>query len=178
MEALNTADLLDMVISARKDAEFFIGKRRKDIELYALIGKVQIICEIAQGTTMQSALEKAVVEKTKALRSSNRAYFEKDADIFRIVGRYVFGPLDRNSGWRYAATIREAHKRGIAGKDLPRWLSENGGLNALFRARPTSTKQYSGKTLFLRQAISFEPDTPFTITLIRRSDGLFDVVEK
>ena len=92
--------------------------------------------------------------------------------------RYVLADVDgRNSHYRYAVTLREAAKRGIAGADLVSWLGENGGVNALYR--PTTMKADTNQTrqIYLNQRITFPREGEFTITLRHDGKGFFDVVQ-
>lgn len=170
-------NLMDRVEDARSRAHFFAQKRRKDAALYHLLGEVAVICEDAKGTKKEAELREAVITETMRLMQVNRSHFESDADIYRVVGRYVFGPVEASgNGWRYSTALREANKRGIAGVDLADWLAKNGGVNALFKLRPAVAKVRRTKTLYLTTQVEIPADGRLMLLLQRNELGWFDVV--
>ena len=67
-------------------------------------------------------------------------------------------------------------KRQIKSNDLPTWLAENGGLNALYQPRERTVENFRMKTLHLNQPVTVPKSGEFTITLNRDPRGFFDVV--
>lgn len=163
--------------------------RRKDGKLYALLAECLTICEEVNAAGMFEELRqlarisvnerkpRGTVTRTEGNNGKGRSYVESNSDAYILVCRYVLAGVDeRNSSYRYATTLREAAKRKIAGADLVAWLTENGGVNALYR--PTTMKSDANRTrqLYLNQRITFPRDGEFTITLRHDGKGFFDVV--
>jgi len=169
--------ILDADISALKQrAAFFISQRRKDIDLYDVLADCMALCERARDTGELKRLQDDFLARERA--GGRRAYFERNADEYLIVGRYVFEPeVNRAACWRYTATMREAAKRQISPANLVAWLREQGGINALFRTRPVAARTAKTKTLHLTTAVTVPKDAPFTLTLQREPNGFFRVVE-
>lgn len=156
-------------------AAFFISQRRKDIDLYQVLADCMAICERASLEGEVDRLRRDFLARQKD--EGRRAYFEGDPDVFLIVGRSVFEPeVNRAACWRYTATMREAAKRQIRSTDLVEWLRSQGGINALFRARPVEARTARTKTLHLNEPLDVPKDEPFTITLKRDARGFFDLV--
>jgi hypothetical protein len=164
--------------------------RRKDGNLYHLLAECLGICEEVIAASMFEELRqmavvrvnqrqpRGTVTRAESNNGRGRNYVEKGSDAFILVARYVLSGVDgRNSHYRYAVTMREAHKRQIASADLVAWLGENGGVNALYR--PTTMKGEANQTrqLYLNQRITFPREGEFTITLRHDGKGFFDVVQ-
>lgn len=175
--------ILDADISALKQrAAFFISQRRKDIDLYEVLADCMALCERARDTGELKRLQDDFLARERARARERgrrrRTYFERDADEYLIVGRYVFEPeVSRAACWRYTATMREAAKRQISPANLVTWLREQGGINALFATRPVAARTAKTKTLHLTSAVTVPKDAPFTLTLQREPNGFFRVVE-
>jgi hypothetical protein len=167
---------IDADISAlKKRASFFITQRRKDVDLYQVLADCMALCERARDTGDLPRLQAEFLKSEQA--RGKRAYFERDADEYLIVGRYVFEPeVNRAACWRYVATMREAAKRQISASQLVEWLRGQGGINALFKTRPVAARTASTKTLHLTSAVTVPKDGPFTLTLRREPNGFFCVV--
>ncbi|MBA4282018.1 hypothetical protein [Ralstonia sp.] len=164
------------VAALKSRAAFFISQRRKDVDLYQVLADCLAICERAELSGEVEALrgEHLAAERARG----KRAYFEQGADVFLIVGRAVFEPeVNRAASWRYTATLREAAKRQIRSVELVEWLREQGGINALFKARPVEARTARTKTLHLNAQVEVPKDGPFTLTLRRDARGFFDVLE-
>lgn len=165
--------IIDQADSLRDRASFFVTQRRKDLDLYRVLGDCMCLCAACSDADLEEFRRRVLARAT-----GRRSYFEAGADAFLIVGRYVFEGQDkrRDATWRYTAVMREAAKRQISGSDLPDWLASNGGVNALFKSRPVAARTTTTKTLNLNQPISVPKDEAFTITLSRDARGFFDVV--
>jgi hypothetical protein len=168
-------DIRHRINAAKQRAGFFVTQRRRDIDLYALLAECLAACEEAQRSGLESEVRAELA--TRPLNGRNRTYTEAGSDIFLVIGRYVFEPeINRAASWRYTAVIREAAKIGLASADLVDHLRANGGINALFRARPVVARSARTKTLHLNDPVEVPKDAPFTLTLRRDSRGFFDVV--
>lgn len=185
-------DLLEKLEAARQHAyNGGIPVRRKDGKLYALLSECLSICEdvIAQDmfeelrqlarVSVNERKPRGTVTRAEGNNGRGRNYVEKGSDAFILVCRYVLKGVDeRNSSYRYATTLREAHRRSIKSVDLATWLSENGGVNALYGRAIYKSEVYSKRTLHLNEPISFPREGEFTITLKHDGKGFFDVVQK
>ena len=170
--------LLAKLNEARAKAENGgIPIRRTDGMLYALLGQCLAICEEVLRDGKTEELRQAVEGGNRFVAGKGRRYVEANTDVYVMLGRYVLqGNDSRNSYYRYAATMREAGKRQISAADLPTWLATNGGVNALFKARPVNARTARTKTLNLNQQVTVPKDGPFTLVLRRDERGFFDVV--
>lgn len=158
-------------------AGFFVTQRRKDRNLYALLAETMALCETVRREGLEEALRQDIVARD--LHGRNRVYVEQGSDVFLIVGRFVFEPeINRAASWRYTAALREADKRGLRSDELVEWLRSQGGINALFLARPVQARTARTKTLHLNTQITVPKDGAFTVTLRRDHRGFFDVVEQ
>lgn len=156
--------------------------RRADAQLYAILAECLSICEEAQVTNNVRALAEAVAQSvagTEHESGRGRRYFERRSDVFVVVTRAVLEGVDnRNSVYRYALTLREAARRGLTSGTLEDWLLQNGGVNALYRTRPVSTRRNTVSTLHLTSPVEVPRDGAFTLTLRRSANGYFDVLSK
>lgn len=167
-------DELDLL---RDDASFFTKKRRKDGELYAILARCLHFCETHIFPETLDAMKEHVIQRMKDA-GRKRVYFEEGADVYLVVGRYVFEgtTVNRAATWRYTATLREAAKRQIRGHDLADWLAENGGINALFKTRPVEARDVTTKTLNLTTPITVPKGEEFCLTLRALPTGFMEVV--
>lgn len=155
--------------------------RQSQSDLYAVLANTLGLCEQCEADGLTDAFKAEVIARGR--EGGRRSYFEANADVYLIVGRFCFsdGSADygsRGNAWRYTATLREAHKRQIKSDGLASWLEGNGGINALFQRRPVDARTMTRKTLHLTSPITIEKGKPFTITLCSNGDGFFDVVGK
>jgi hypothetical protein len=185
-----TSSLQSKLAQAREHAlNGGVPIRRKDGKLYALLAECLSICEevIRDGmveelrqiarVSVDERRPRGEVTRAESNNGKGRRYVEAGSDAYILVARYVLAGVDgRNSHYRYATTLREAGKRQIAATDLAEWLTENGGVNALYR--PTTMKPETNQTrqLYLNQRIKFPREGAFTITLRHDGKGFFDVV--
>jgi hypothetical protein len=172
-------DLLDTLFgeieAVKRRAGFFMSQRRKDLDLYTLLSDTLTLCEQVEAGGHLEAMRRRVAAQPQAGR--NRVYTEARSDVYVVVGRAVFEPeLNRAASWRYSATLREAAKRQLRGAELGQWLRENGGINALFRARPVAARTARTKTLHLTTQVEVPRVGEVTLRLRRKSNGFFDVV--
>lgn len=156
-----------------------IGKRKTSAELYGLLADCMSLAErCAQDHESFDELRQLVAQQP---HNGNRRYVEASADAFQLVARFVFAELkspsaERSNANRYAICMREAKKRNVGHAGLAQWLNENGGLNALFLARPLTARSVTTKTLYLVESITIPKEKPITLTLMRQPDGRFAVV--
>ena len=149
-------------------------KRHSDKALYRILAGALGLCEA--NPTDQEELRRAYAEKPKA-DGKNRSYVEKGSDIYQLACRYIFHSTDNAANVnRYAITIRRAAERQIRSEDLITWLSQNGGINALYMTRPLERATIVTKSLQLETAITVQKDQPFTLRLIRTAENKYRVL--
>jgi hypothetical protein len=166
--------LEDRISTLKRSASFFINQRRRDVDLYALLAEALKVCEYVEEHNIHESLRDRVYSRSS---KDKRSYVEKNSDVFVLVGRAIFEPeINRSASWRYSATLREASKLGLTSDDLIEWLKKNGGINALFKARPVNSLTAETRTLHLNDSITVPKYEEFTITLRRDSRGFFDVI--
>ena len=166
--------ILARVETLKERAALFAGVRRRD-DLYAALGACLTLCEDIRLARQEEEVRAAIAAKAKGARS--RTYAETETDVHVLLCRYIFEHEGeaRHGAWRYGVSLREAAKRQISGADLPAWLASNGGLRALFLARPVEARSLSTKTLHLTSPITAPKEEPFTVTLRYNGQGAFDV---
>ncbi len=163
--------------------------RRKDGRLYQLLAECLGICEDVIAADMFEELRqiavtrvnerqpRGTVTRAESNNGKGRRYVKAGSDAFTLVARYVLAGVDtRNSHYRYATTMREAHKRHIAAARLVEWLGENGGVNALYGPATFKGDIQSKKTLHLNQTVNFPREGEFTLILRHDGKGFFDVI--
>jgi len=174
---MNLAELNTRVDAIKEKAGFFMAKRRKDRELYAVLAETLSLCEEVEKNGLQETFRVQIAAQAKADR--NRVYAERKSDVYIVVGRAVFEPeLNRGSSWRYCSAMREAAKRDISGTDLAGWLGENGGVKTLFEGRGVLAKAVTTRTLHLNKSVQVSRTEPFMLTLQMDHRGFFNVVTK
>ncbi len=167
-------DLTDRMDAMRSRAAFAC-QRRKDVQLYFLLADCLAICEECERDNRTDELKAEALEYLRD-GAGGRRYMEGAPDVYLIVGRYVFErEINRAACWRYTATLREAAKSQIASADLAQWLRENGGINALFKARDLAARSCKTKTLHLTSPVTVPKDGQFTLMLMRLPNGFFEV---
>jgi hypothetical protein len=191
---LDAAPTLQARLDAAREHAFNGGVpiRRKDGKLYQLLAECLSICEEVIAARQEPELREMVrvsvnvklphtwgtgLGRKVSNNGRGRRFAQPDADAFILVARYVLSGVDgRNSHYRYAVTMREAHKRQIPASGLVAWLGENGGVNALYGPATFKGEVQSKKTLHLNQTISFPREGEFTLALRHDGKGFFDVV--
>ena len=186
----STSSLQPRLAQAREHAlNGGIPIRRRDGKLYALLAECLSICEevIRDGmfeelreiarVSVDERRPRGEVTRAESNNGKGRRYVEAGSDAYILVARYVLAWADgRNSHYRYATTLREAGKRQIAAADLAKWLTENGGVNALYSPAAYRKESHQTKVLHLNQTVRFPREGEFTITLRHDGKGFFDVV--
>ena len=182
MPALNVTaqgqTVYEQITALKARADQLIRAHRKDADLYQLLADCLHVCEQAIATGSIDNLKGEFITRRRA-ETKRRVYFEKDADIYLIVGRMVFDEKkNRQAGWRYTATLRQAAQRGVTSGQLPEYLATHGGINSLFKTRPVAARLATTRVLNLNTAVTVIKDTPFTLTLRRDPRGFFDVLHQ
>jgi len=172
----------ERIAAARdKAANGGLPVRRKDKALYNLLAECLGICEDVLRGDLLLELREAVRVSVDIRGAGNagkgRRYAENGSDAYILVARAVLEDVDnRNSVYRYAGTLREAANRQIKSSQLAQWLVENGGVRALYLARPVATCNALTKTLHLNSQIKYPKNKPFSMTLRYDGKGFFDVL--
>lgn len=155
-----------------------IGKRQSSFTLYAMLADCMAL---AQRASVGSAGYDELVALVREQPHEGKGRWTlKGSDEYIVVCRYVFPTgsrsAERANASRYAHALREAAKRRIYPHELAGWLSEHGGINALFLARPGARRTVTTKTLYLSRQIEARDGEAFSIVLRRRTDNLYDVL--
>jgi hypothetical protein len=154
-----------------------IGKRHSSFELYDLLAGCMRVAERCQRDWRARAeLEQFFLSQPAV----GRRYVEKGSDEFVLVCRTVFPTgsraAERSNASRYAHCLREAAKRQIPSSELSRVLRSEGGLNALYMARPLTRTTVSTKCLNLTESVTVPKAGSFTLTLRRTADNRYEVL--
>lgn len=166
----------DEELAALREKAKAFPVRRSDGELYGLLAAMSAMCERAEA---EKRIEELRARALEYALLTGRPHFQSDADVFIVVGRLVFeGDKGREAAWRYTAALREARRRNIRSEDLARWLSENGGINALFKTRPVERRSRTTRTLHLTSGVEMPKDREITLTLRDNGAGFYDVVRR
>lgn len=164
-------------LAAIKSRAVDFPKRRSDAQLYALLAEC---LELSLRCEREGSLE---ILKAEAIRQGKatgkrRAYFESTADAPLVIGRLVFeGEKRRDASWRYTACIREAIARQISPAGFVTWLTNNGGLNALFRTRKVAARSRTTRTLHLLSPVEMPKQGVITLVLRDNGAGFYHVIE-
>lgn len=169
-----------------KDLEVVRGEARKfpirraDAKLYGTLAAFLHMANRAEQEQLVDELAQTFIDRMKQRRSNkNRTYFNSNPDAALVVGRLLFedAGMDRNTLWRYTAAIREAQGRRIKPGKLVEWLTNNGGVNALFKSRRVESRSRSTRTLHLRDSVEMPKDEPITLTLQDDGSGFYRVLK-
>lgn len=153
------------------------GKRWASMDLYRVLAPCMELCERAERDKSEEEKLRALVADQPA-HGRNRVYVEANSDIYTCVCRFIFSdPKRRTESFRYAAALREAAKRQVGSGDLVSYLSKNGGVSALYFARPLAVSSVKTKTLHLTEPTHVHRDREFTLTLRWQTDNSFKVLE-
>ena len=155
--------------------------RRKDGALYRLLADCLSLCEWVQQEGLESqvrdCLRVHVNRRGEDNRGRGRKYVEHASDVYTVVCRYALGDFETRANYtRYAVAIREAAKRQIRGDGLAVFLSDQGGVMALYNARPNPARFMTSRTLHLNSPVTVPKAGPFTLTLSRDYRGFFTVI--
>ena len=156
--------------------------RRKDGTLYSLLAGCLFICEKVQREGRETELREAVRVSVDIRGQGNagkgRRYAERTADAYILVCRHVLDGVDnRNSTYRYAQALRNAHKLQITSDDLASFFAKKGGVAALHLAEAKTKDIGRARTLKLSSWIDYPLGGEFTLTLKSISDGGFAVLD-
>jgi hypothetical protein len=163
--------------------------RRKDGKLYALLATCLAICEDIAANQREADLREVfrvsidarnpeVWGRGRAAGNNGRGrrYANQSSDTYVLVMRYVLDDEDsRGNRSRYASALREAVRQGATSQTLVQWLTENGGINTLFRARPVAASHVTTKTLTLNQSVTLPKNGTVVLRLKMDHRGFFDV---
>ena len=173
------ADFMDWADTVKKSAITF-PKRRSDKVLYKLLADCMRLAKFCEEHNLLEGFKQEVINRDKS-EGKKRAYFSKSADAFLVVGRYMFTSeeTDRrtDTAWRYTACMREAEKHQISPDNLETWLTSNGGINSLFKARNVKRRTRTTSVLHLLEKVTTPKFGEFTITLKDNGAGYYHVTK-
>lgn len=164
-------------LNALRNAASDLGKRASSFKLYSLLKDCMAAAErAASGESEMKELKEAF---TSQETGGNRRYIESTTDEYMLVCRYVFhtdnGNTGRNQGWRYGKSLSVAASMGFNSETIGDALKTKGGINAFFQRRKQPNPLVKAKVLRLTQQIEIPSDRPFTLTLRRLPDNLFEI---
>lgn len=166
------SDFQSKLDDLNKRARVFTRDKRNRSDLYQVISDCMSICEQAERRGFTKRIREMV-----EVRKSESETLDPKADHIDIIGRYIFEPTSgKNNAWRYIASIREAYKRQLSSETIIQWLTNHGGLSALFFERKVTRDTVSTRLLRLNSTIILPKRGTFTLKLKRTYNGYFDVV--
>lgn len=160
----------------KSSASQIIAKRQSDTTLYTVLGGCMELCERC-GDPGEEAKMRVLANSLPPRPGRSKHFIERGSDVYQLVARYVFyGEEDRSNINRYAHSLRQAGLIQIRGADLPGWLKDNGGINALYMRRPLERNDVTTRCLRLTESITVPKDKSFTLTLRRTPENTFEVL--
>jgi hypothetical protein len=177
---LTLVDISDTALRLRQAAHAGpIGKRHSSFALYDLLAECMALA--ARCCNPEARLELERLIQTEKPSAGKRRYVEKQSDEYILVCRFVFPngsrAAERSNASRYAHCLREAAKRQIGSASLADFLKNEGGLNALYLTRPLLRTTVTTKAIRLAESAELPKHGEFCLTLRRRADGAFDVMD-
>jgi hypothetical protein len=137
--------VLDSLTAERQHWETNVYKTSIEA-LYALLQKCYSFeCQLRNNVEGASDRRKALNEYTRNLGFS----FKSDTPLINRVVRCVFGDIQRSRVSNYAKVLRRAKQDSVEPEDIPNYITENGGIDAIrLKASPTykSSAVKAGKT--------------------------------
>lgn len=155
-------------------------KRHADMELYGVLKDCMEIAEVCLRDQQEYEVLNRLIKELPLINGKKRQYVEGKSDIYQRVCRYVFhGEEHTANTYRYAHCLRQAAERGIKSTKLVKELSE-GGVNKFFMARPSQAREVEVRTKCIRldRQIKHMRRDPITLTLKRKGDGSYRVIEQ
>lgn len=171
--------------SVRETAAAEIGPLRRPGStpvLYRILADCLALVERCQANPADHAeLRERFMARPAA---GNRRFVERRNEVWNMVTRYVFEPINpaerthaaRANACRYAMALREAQAKGIGSQQIFTVLSEEGGINALFLARPLERTKIATKALRLRDQIEYPKGGTIRLVLRHLPDNTHEVV--
>lgn len=160
-----------------REAASNLGKRANSFVIYDLLGDCM---QLAERINDDDSARIALLERFRGQNAGgNRRYIMANTDNYLLVCRYVFHDQNdkakRNAAWRYGVALSVAAKMGIAGREIAQTLKEKGGINTFFQRRKQPRELVRAKILRLTKQIEIPSNRPFTLTLRRLPDNVFEV---
>lgn len=154
-----------------------LGKRASSFALYDILGGCMQLAERLNSD--DQARETMLMRFRLQNTGGNRRFIMARTDSYMLVCRYVFHDEDdkgkRNAAWRYGVALSVAAQMGVSGKDMAQTLKDRGGINTFFQRRKQPRELVRAKTLRLTRQIEIPSNKPFTLTLRRLPDNIFEV---
>jgi hypothetical protein len=158
-----------------------IGQQTSRDDLYKLLGDCAVL---ARDCDRNPEDRQALVELIQPVRNTGRSragQVNSTSTNSQLVCRLVFSRsasprLNTANASRYGKALEEAARRGIDPIHVGGWLKQNGGVNALFLARPLEAREVRTKSLLLTEAQTIPKHGVVTLALKRTEDGRYDVV--
>ena len=160
-----------------REAANNLGKRNSSAKLYQVLIQCMAMAERLDDSERER--ETLLQEFKQQNTGGNRRYIESSSDNCLLVCRYVFhNENDRSkqsAAWRYGISLKVAKSMGFNSNSIGDALSRKGGINAFFQRRKQPNPLVRAKMLRLTEQIEIPSNRPFTLTLTRLPDNVFEV---
>lgn len=170
--------ITELAQAARNEAVEVVNRHQKmaSLQLYRILA---LTLGVAEACRISPANDKELrlLVASEVPPGMKRAYVEHRSDEFILACRYVLAGEDPANISRYSHALREAKKIQLTSESLFAWLKNNGGVNALYLRRPSAHEQINAKLIRFDQSVTLPKSGRFTLTLERRMDGVFSVIE-
>lgn len=167
--------LADLEVVKKKAKAFPV--RRSDQELYGVLSACLHMAYRVQREGIFEDVKSAFIKQERSRKEGKNYHVDSRSDIPLVIGRLVFTEeKGRNAAYRYCVVLREAMEREIQPQELVSYLTENGGMNALYRHRDRKIKGSEKKqTLFLLDPITVPTSGKFILELEDAGSGYYKV---
>lgn len=163
----------------RAEAVDVVNRHQKlaSLQLYRVLAGCLEVAEMCAASIAAERELRALVA-SEASPGRSRGYVERGSDEYILACRFVLQGESHANLSRYSNALREAKKLQVHSSQLYEWLKNKGGINALFLLRPSVHKVINAKLIRFDRSVTLPKSGQFTLTLERRPDGVFTVIEE
>lgn len=152
-------------------------KRKSEETLYRTLVACMQIAELALEKKSEAKSLDNLLKQLPKLPGTNRTYIFRKSDVYQRVCRLVFyGEEHKANIYRYVSALRVAAKNGVDSSCLLEEL-KNSGVSNLFHKRNINSDEVSIRWIRLDRQIRHKKSEKITITLLRKDDGTYEVIE-
>ena len=147
------------------------------------LGRILAHCYALGLRPMPPATREAMLASIKRKRASegaNRSYVQKSTETpHTLIMRYVFPSKKENTNSsRYSLALNWLAEQKVPAGGFAKAVRENGGLTMIYwKARDRLGKPMTRNKLALSTNLTVTAGRPFTLRLMPKANGLFDVLE-
>lgn len=173
------SEVIDLARKLREEAADVVNRHQKlaSLQLYRILAGCLEVAELCAASIAAERELRALVA-SEAAPGRSRGYVEHGSDEYILACRYVLRGESHANLSRYSNALREAKKLQIHSSQLYDRLKNGGGVNALFLRRPSVHKVINAKLIRFDRSVTLPKEGRFTLTLERRIDGVFTVIEE